>query len=237
MASILIVEDETDLNEMIADFLRAQGHAPRQAFDGATAIQSVFQESPDLLILDLNLPGLAGLDVARTVTARTDIPIIIVSARGEEEDRLAGFSAGVDDYLVKPFSLPELAMRVTAVLRRTEKRDRSGSDRGDGAAILPSIRTVGALTIDVERRIVTVDGVAVELTAAQFEILNTLAAQPGRVYTRLQLLESFQDHAFEGYERTVDVHIGKIRKQIEVDARNPRRLVTVWGVGYRLEES
>ncbi|MDA3948864.1 MAG: response regulator transcription factor [Spirochaeta sp.] len=229
MAHILLVEDERELNQMVCDYLTNAGHTVRQTYDGSTAVREVFQTPPDLIVLDLNLPGLAGIDLARTVTDQTEIPIIIVSARGEEEDRLAGFSAGVDDYLVKPFSLPELAMRITAVLRRTEQRSASETDAS------PAI-VVGDITIDTERREVTIAGRSAELTAAQFAILATMGRHPGRVFTRLQLLESFQDHAFEGYERTVDVHIGKIRKQIEDDPATPHRLVTVWGVGYRLED-
>jgi DNA-binding response OmpR family regulator len=128
MAHILLVEDERELNQMVCDYLTNAGHTVRQTYDGSTAVREVFQTPPDLIVLDLNLPGLAGIDLARTVTDQTEIPIIIVSARGEEEDRLAGFSAGVDDYLVKPFSLPELAMRITAVLRRTDQRSPSETD-------------------------------------------------------------------------------------------------------------
>ena len=229
MAKILLVEDEHELNQMVCDYLTNAGHTVLQTYDGSAAVREAFQSPPDLIVLDLNLPGLTGIDVARTITDQTEIPIIIVSARGEEEDRLAGFSAGVDDYLVKPFSLPELTMRVTAVLRRTEQRHPS-EDVSSGPIV------VGDLKIDSDRREVTVAGRPADLTAAQFAILSIMAHHPGRVFTRLQLLESFQDHAFEGYERTVDVHIGKIRKQIEEKPSDPQRLVTVWGVGYRLED-
>jgi len=226
MASILVVEDEVELNKMITDYLRTKEYTVRQAFDGPTAIREVFQSPPDLVVLDLNLPRLGGLEVARTVSEEASIPMIVVSARGEEEDRLAGFDAGIDDYMVKPFSLPELAMRIAAVLRRTERsRDGESTDR----------IVAGSLVIDTRRRTVTAGGVPADLTAAQYAILLALAREPGRVFTRLQLLETFQDHAFAGYERTVDVHIGKIRKQIEEDPASPRRLITVWGVGYRLE--
>ncbi len=232
MATILIVEDEKELNHMVGDYLKRAGHNVRHVYDGSAAIKEIFQSPPDLVVLDLNLPGLAGIDVARTVTGQTTIPIVIISARGEEEDRLAGFSAGVDDYLVKPFSLPELSMRITAVLRRTAGTGQtdSSAQRRHGPV------SVGGIVINEEQHTVTVDGKSAELTAAQFSILTAMARFPGRVFTRLQLLETFQDHAFEGYERTVDVHIGKIRKQIERDPASPKRLKTVWGVGYRLEE-
>jgi DNA-binding response OmpR family regulator len=220
------VEDEVELNKMISDYLRTKDYTVRQAYDGPTAIREVFQSPPDLVILDLNLPRLGGLEVARTVSEEASIPMIVVSARGEEEDRLAGFDAGIDDYVVKPFSLPELAMRIAAVLRRTGRsRDIENDER----------IVAGSLVIDTRRHAVTAEGAPVELTAAQYAILVALAREPGRVFTRLQLLETFQDHAFAGYERTVDVHIGKIRKQIEADPSSPRRLITVWGVGYRLE--
>jgi DNA-binding response OmpR family regulator len=232
MADILIVEDERELNHMIGDYLKRGGHTVRHAYDGSGAVKEVFQNPPDLVVLDLNLPGLAGLDVARTVTDQTGIPIIVISARGEEEDRLAGFSAGVDDYMVKPFSLPELNMRITAVLRRLAEKDHNATSGVPRTAMV-----VGTMVVDEDRRTVTVDGKHAELTAAQFSILAAMARSPGRVFTRLQLLETFQDHAFEGYERTVDVHIGKIRRQIEADPSAPRRLTTVWGVGYRLEDS
>jgi two-component system alkaline phosphatase synthesis response regulator PhoP len=250
MATILIVEDEVELNHMVGDYLKRAGHSIRHAYDGSGAVKEVFQNPPDLVVLDLNLPGLAGIDVARTVTDQTGIPIIIVSARGEEEDRLAGFSAGVDDYMVKPFSLPELQMRIAAVLRRTAEFPKTPANAPDGATHphhpkhsqqpehpQPTRFSVGDLVIDEDRRSVTVGGTTAELTAAQFDILAAMARSPGRVFTRAKLLETFQDHAFEGYERTVDVHIGKIRKQIEDDPSAPTRLTTVWGVGYRLEES
>lgn len=229
MATVLVVEDELDLNRMICDYLASKGHVPRAAFDGAEAIKAVFDDRPDIIVLDLNLPNLDGLEVARIVATQTSIPTIVTTARGEEDDRLAGFEAGVDDYVVKPFSLPELALRIEAVLRRTHGR----SDATSTEAVV----SVGDLHIDVDRRIVRVAGRRVDLTAAQFTMLLTLAKSPGRVFTRLQLLQSVQDGGYEGYERTVDVHIKNIRKRIETDPRDPRLITTVWGVGYRMEEA
>lgn len=226
MQTILVVEDEPDLNQMITDFLAHKGYAAVQAYDGSTAMRLLFQSPPDLVILDLNLPQVDGIDVARTITTQTNVPVIIATARGEEEDRLHGFEVGADDYVVKPFSLPELAMRVAAVLRRAH---------GTGQPADAHLITVDDLVIDSEQYTVQVAGNLVHLTAAQFAILLHLARNPGRVYSRLQLLESFQQDSFEGYERTIDVHIKNIRKLIEADPRNPRRIVTVWGVGYRLE--
>lgn len=228
MQTILVVEDEPDLNQMIADFLTHKGYATIQAYDGSTAMRLLFQSPPDLVILDLNLPHIDGIDVARTITTQTNVPVIIATARGEEEDRLHGFEVGADDYVVKPFSLPELAMRVAAVLRRAH-----GTGQPDDDQLI----TVDDLVIDSDQYTVQVAGNSVHLTAAQFAILLHLARNPGRVYSRLQLLESFQQDSFEGYERTIDVHIKNIRKLIEADPRNPRRIVTVWGVGYRLERA
>jgi DNA-binding response OmpR family regulator len=227
---VLVVEDEPELNAMIRDYLASRGFEPVCVHDGAAAVRAVFEDPPDIVVLDLNLPGLAGLDVARTIASQTSVPIIVATARGEEDDRLEGFRAGVDDYLVKPFSLPELALRISAILRRT---DRSVREAGPSSA--RTIR-VGDLRIDPDRREVYVGERRAELTAVQFELLRRIARVPGRVFTRGELLESVHGDAVEGYERTIDVHVKNIRKQIEVDPRHPTRLVTVHGIGYRLED-
>ncbi|TVR04594.1 MAG: DNA-binding response regulator [Spirochaetaceae bacterium] len=232
-AHVLIVEDEPELNRMIGDFLAAHGYRVSSALDGAAALRAVFEHPPDIVVLDLNLPALGGLEVARTITSQTDIPIVVTTARGEEEDRLEGFRTGVDDYLVKPFSLPELAARIDAILRRAARPGGAGSRGGDDAGVEPPL-VAGPLRLDPSRRESFVSGQAVALTAVQFAILARMAKSPGRVFTRLQLLESFQDHAFDGYERTIDVHIKNIRKRIEIDPRAPRILETVRGVGYRV---
>lgn len=226
---ILIVEDEHDLRTMVSDYLSSKGYIPLTAADGATALRVTFEAHPDLIILDLNLPSLDGLDVARTIRSQTDIPIIVASARGAEDERISGFESGVDDYVVKPYSLPELVLRIQAVLRR-----RVASEQGPDATGQEPV-SAGDLVIDPATRKVTVAGKDVDLTGAQFSILMRLARAPGRVFTRQQLLESFQEHAWEGYERTIDVHIKNIRKAIEADPRAPVRLKTVWGVGYRLD--
>ncbi|TVQ37521.1 MAG: DNA-binding response regulator [Spirochaetaceae bacterium] len=226
---VLIVEDEPELNAMIRDFLSAHGYESECVFDGAVAVRRVFEDPPDIVVLDLNLPGLAGLDVARTITSQTTVPVIVTTARGEEDDRLGGFAAGVDDYLVKPFSLPELVMRIAAILRRG-KAGRKAAGRDD------AVVRVGELRLDCDRREVFVGERSVRLTAVQFAILERLARSPRRVFSRLQLLESFQPDAFDGYQRTIDVHIKNIRKQIEANPRRPERLVTVRGVGYRLQD-
>lgn len=235
MNTILVVEDEIELNQMVRDYLEHQGYRAVSATDGPEALRRVFAAPPDLVVLDLNLPGLDGIDVARTIRSQTAVPLILLTARGEEEDRLAGFDAGADDYVVKPFSLPELSMRIAAVLRRSAGAGRVpvAGIGGDDPAEAPLV--VGDLVVDRIRRAIHVAGRDISPTAAQFAILERMASAPGRVFTRLQLLESFQQDAFEGYERTIDVHIKNIRKLIEADPRAPRRIVTVWGVGYRLE--
>lgn len=226
-AHILIVEDERELATMMLDYLTARGYDARAVFDGAAALKEVFSDPPQLVVLDLNLPGLDGIEVARTIRSQTAIPIIIASARGEEEDRLDGFDVGADDYVVKPVSLPELVARISAILRRSDRSTPDGATQ---------VIRLGDLVVDDERRRVTVGGTVAQLTAAQYAILRRMAASPGRVFSRMQLLESFQADPYEGYERTIDVHIKNIRKQIEEDPRHPRRLTTEWGVGYRLEE-
>ena len=228
---VLIVEDEPELNAMIRDYLASRGFEPVCVHDGAAAVRSVFEDPPDIVVLDLNLPGLAGLDVPRTIVSPTSVPIIVTTARGEEEDRLDGFLAGVDDYLVKPFSFPELALRIAAILRRT-----GGSAGKTGTPSPATTIRLGDLRIDPDRREVYVGERRAELTAVQFSLLWRIARAPGRVFTRQELLEGVHGDAIEGYERTIDVHVKNIRKQIENDPRHPTRLVTVHGIGYRLED-
>lgn len=228
---VLIVEDEAELNTMISDFLASRGFETVSVYDGPAAVRAVFEYPPDIVVLDLNLPGLAGLDVARTIVSQTAIPIVVTTARGEEEDRLAGFLSGADDYLVKPFSLPELALRIEAVLRRAGRAVLREGHASPGRTL-----RVADLRVDPDRREVYVGDRRVELTALQFELLHLLASAPGRVFTRARMLEAVQGERLEGYERTIDVHVKNIRKRIESDPKRPRRIVTVRGVGYRLED-
>lgn len=223
---ILLVEDEAELSRMLTDYLVARGYAVTPVADGHEALRSAFSTSPDAILLDLAIPGLPGLEVARAIASQTTIPMIIITARGEEEDRLAGFAAGVDDYLVKPFSLPELAARLQAVLRRATPR----ATAGEATTVLRA----GDLVIDIPRHRAICCGKPLELTAVQFAILAALAGDPHRVWTRQRLLEAFQSDPWEGYERTIDVHIKNIRKVLEEDPRHPRWIQTVRGVGYRL---
>ncbi len=223
---ILVVEDEPDLNRMMCDFLATRGYVCTGAFAGDEAISRFFEEPPDLVVLDVMLPNIDGLNVLRTIRRTADTPVIMVTARGAEEDKLSGFDTGVDDYVVKPVQLKELAARIAAVLRRT----------GSAPATDMTVITLGGLTVDQSRRRVLRDGQPVQLTDAQFRILATLASDPGRVFTRMQLLESVQGDSFAAYERTVDAHVKNIRKRIETDPSRPRYIETVRGVGYRFCE-
>jgi DNA-binding response OmpR family regulator len=183
-------------------------------------------EQPDLVVLDLNLPGMDGIDVARAIRKERNTPIIMLTARVEETDRIVGLELGADDYVTKPFSPRELVARVRAVLRRA----------GDSEPATPLIR-VGDLVIDVEKRAVTRSGEMIDLTTTEFDLLVVFARSPGRVFNRMELLDRVQGTAFEGYERTIDVHIKNLRKKIEPDPRHPVHILTVYGAGYRFAEA
>jgi DNA-binding response OmpR family regulator len=182
-------------------------------------------EHPDLVVLDLGLPQLDGLDVTRRLRRDGDLPIIMLTARDDETDKLIGLELGADDYVTKPFSPRELVARVRAVLRR---RDRAGAD---------DVLRVGELTLDVPRMRLEVAGRVVELTATEFTLIAAMARQPGRVFTRAQLLDALHGVAFESYERAIDAHIKNLRRKIEVTPHDPRYLLTVYGVGYRLADA
>jgi DNA-binding response OmpR family regulator len=222
---VLIVDDEPKIVEVVGDYLRNAGFSVTTASDGQSALASARARPPDLVVLDLGLPVLDGLDVARELRRTSAVPIIMLTARREETDRVLGLELGADDYLVKPFSPRELIARVRAVLRRTR------ASREDEALI-----AVGDVVIDIHRRRVTVGGEAVELTATEFDLLATLARQPGRVFTRSQLLEAIHGEVVESYERTVDAHIKNIRRKLEPDPAQPRYVLTVHSVGYRFND-
>jgi DNA-binding response OmpR family regulator len=223
---ILIADDEKKISEMIRDYLQAVGFEVEEAANGLKAIELLESFKPHLVVLDVMMPGLDGFDVVRRIREESDTPIILLTARAAEQDKLIGLELGADDYMTKPFSMKELAARIRAVLRRS-----SGSALGDAG-----ISRLGPIVLDREKRTVLRDGRKVELTGAQFDILARMMEYPGKVFTRMQLLESVQDHAFEGYERTIDVHIKNIRKAIETDPSQPVLILTVWGVGYKLAE-
>ncbi|HAW10234.1 MAG: response regulator transcription factor [Candidatus Dormibacteria bacterium] len=226
MTTVLIVDDQPDIVRLVRDYLERAGFRVLTAGDGEQALQVARSSHPDLVILDLTLPRLDGLDVARALRRDGDVPIIMLTARTEESDRVAGLELGADDYVTKPFSAREMVARVRAVLRRT-----SGARAEDDL-----VRVGESLTLDVPRMETTVEGRAVALTPTEFQLLLHMARQPGRVFTRAQLLDAVHGVAIESYERAIDAHIKNIRRKIERDPRAPRLLQTVFGVGYRLSD-
>jgi two-component system alkaline phosphatase synthesis response regulator PhoP len=224
--SVLVVDDEPKIVEVVGDYLRNAGFSVATAADGEGAVAVARARPPDLVVLDLGLPGLDGLDVARELRRASPVPIIMLTARGEETDRVLGLELGADDYLVKPFSPRELLARVRAVLRRTE-----------GLHMERERFVVGDVVVDTGRREVTVGDRVVDLTATEFDLLVELARQPGRVFTRAQLLGALHGVVVESYERTVDVHIKNIRRKLEPDPHRPRYLLTVHSVGYRFADA
>jgi two-component system alkaline phosphatase synthesis response regulator PhoP len=224
---ILVVDDNPKITEVLSAYLRGEGFDVETAEDGEAALEAVARQVPDLALLDVMLPGVDGIELTRRFQREHDLPVILVTARTEEIDRLIGLEVGADDYVSKPFSPREVVARVKAVLRRM---DRAGSsDQGEKPL------EVDGLVLDPLRREVSVDGRPVELTRTEFDMLATLASQPGRVFTRMQLMEAAQGDAYEGYERTVDAHVKNIRRKLGDDPRTPRHVQTVIGVGYKLE--
>ena len=227
MHCILVVEDEPKIAQLARDYLERGGFKVDLASDGASALAASRSTRPDLAVLDLGLPDRDGLDVLRAVRRESNVPVIILTARGEESDRLVGLELGADDYMVKPFSPKELVARVRAVLRRTEGAPARGAE----------VIHASDLILDLPRMRLTVAGSPVEITPTEFQLLAALARQPGRIFTRAQLLEAVQGVAFESYERAIDSHIKNLRRKIEPDPRQPRYILTVYGVGYRLAEA
>jgi two-component system alkaline phosphatase synthesis response regulator PhoP len=225
--TILIVDDEPKIVKTVRAYLEKAGFRVASAADGQAALTVFRHEKPALVILDLGLPGIDGLDVTRTMRRESSVPIIMLTARVDEADKLIGLELGADDYVTKPFSPRELVARVRAVLRR------SGGERE--AALAPIV--AGEVHIDLERRRVTVGRQKVELTPTEFDLLTVLARHPGRVFTRLELLDQVQGYSFEGYERTIDAHVKNLRQKIEPDPKEPRYVLTVYGVGYKFRES
>ncbi len=225
MPKILIIEDETELIRVLRSYLEKAGMSVVSAARGDTGLSLWEHERPDLVLLDLNLPGLDGMDVAREIRRKTDTPIIMVTARVEETDRLIGLEIGADDYIIKPYSPREVVARVRAVLRRSTANTPP-----------PQRLTIADLEIDLEAHSVTRGGQSLDLTPTEFSILATLAGQPGRAFSRLQLLEANPGVTYEGYERSVDAHIKNLRAKIEPDPRQPRYIETVFGIGYRLHK-
>ena len=224
--TVLVVDDEPRIAAIAADYLRHAGYAVLTAADGVQALQLARARRPDLVVLDLGLPGLGGLEVARALRAETAVPIVMLTARVEESDRLLGLELGADDYITKPFSPRELVARVKAVLRRT--------DQGAGTG---TVLRLADLTLDTARLSVSRGGGAIDLTPTEFQLLATLARHPGRVFTRAQLLDAVRGEAGESFDRAIDAHVKNVRRKLEPDTRNPRYILTVYGVGYKAAES
>ncbi|HEU4918774.1 MAG TPA: response regulator transcription factor, partial [Candidatus Limnocylindrales bacterium] len=215
--------------ELARDYLEHGGFAVVVARDGPAALEAVARSRPDLVVLDLGLPGLDGLDVTREIRRSSSLPIVMLTARDDELDKVLGLELGADDYLTKPFSPRELVARVRAVLRRVD----SGSSAG-GAT--PDRVVAGDLTLDLPRMRAELAGRQIELTPTEFQLLATLAGRPGRIFTRSQLLDAVHGVAFESYERAIDTHVKNLRRKLEPDPRRPRYLLTVYGVGYRFAD-
>jgi DNA-binding response OmpR family regulator len=219
---ILVVDDKKELRTLLEQYLSQEGFAVVTAGDGQQALFAARQEKPDLIILDLMMPEMGGYEFLRIYSREADTPTIILTAKLEENDKVLGLELGADDYVTKPFSIRELAARARAVLRRAEK-----------ASIEQDILRAADITLDRSGRAVTVGVNPVDLTPSEFDLLATLMAAPGRAFSRLELLERLQGSAYEGYGRTIDVHIRNLRAKIEPDDAQPRYIETVYGIGYR----
>jgi DNA-binding response OmpR family regulator len=225
MRTILVVDDEPRIVQIARDYLVRAGFRVLTAGDGGSALLTVRSARPDLVVLDLALPDGDGLDVTRSLRRESDVPIIMLTARADEADRLVGLELGADDYIVKPFSPKELVARVRAVLRRW-----------DGARAGTEIVRVGGITLDVPRMQATIGDRRLDLTPTEFQLLAAMARQPGRIFTRGQLLEAVHGIAVESYERAIDSHIKNIRRKLEPEPHRPRYVLTVQGIGYKFAE-
>lgn len=227
-AKILVVDDESIVREVVERYLTRDGYSVRAAADGETALRLAMEERPDLVVLDLMLPAVDGLEVCRRLRADSNVPIIMLTAKGEETDKIVGLGVGADDYVVKPFSPRELVARVQAVLRRVQS-PASGSHLGQDTLRFPDLQ------INPRTRAVEVRGRPVELTRKEFDLLSFLASNPNQVFTRDQLLDKVWDYEFPGDASTVTVHVRRLREKVEENPVRPRHLKTVWGVGYKFE--
>jgi len=225
MKTVLVVDDEPKILQLARDYLEHAGFKVASASDGREALAAFRSSAPDLIVLDLGLPFVDGLDVARAVRKTSNVPIVMLTGRADESDRISGLELGADDYVPKPFSPKELVARVRAVLRRSEM-----------AQAPAELVHAGDVTLDVPRLAVKVKDRAVDLTPTEFQLVLALARAPGRVFTRAQLLDVVHGVAFESYERAIDAHVKNIRRKLEPDPRAPRYLLTVHGVGYRFAD-
>jgi two-component system alkaline phosphatase synthesis response regulator PhoP len=220
---ILVVDDEAKIVKLVRSYLEQVGFAVVEASDGQTALIQARREKPDLVVLDLGLPGIDGIEVARTLRRERETPIIMLTARIEDTDKIVGLELGADDYVTKPFNPRERVARVRAVLRRTS-----------ATTPAPEVLRAGALVLDGNGHQATLDGRPLDLTPTEFDLLAVLLQNPGRAFTRLALLDRVQGDAYEGYERTIDAHIKNLRAKLGDDPRHPRYIQTVFGVGYKL---
>jgi two-component system alkaline phosphatase synthesis response regulator PhoP len=225
MKEILVVDDEPRIAEICRDYLKRAGFGVLTAGNGPDALMLARTRRPDLIVLDLGLPGLDGLDVTRKLREHSNVPIIMLTARVEETDKLTGLELGADDYLTKPFSPRELVARVHSIFRRIDQ----------GPAQSDVIRAAG-LTLDVPRLRAEIEERTIELTASEFHLLATMMRQPGRIFTRAQLLDSIRGEDSESFERAVDAHVKNLRRKIEPDPHDPRYVLTVYGVGYKFTD-
>jgi DNA-binding response OmpR family regulator len=223
---ILIIEDEPKIAKLARDYLEQSSYRALIAADGNTGLAMARREHPDLIVLDLMLPGMDGLDVCRALRRESDVPIIMLTARAEETDRLIGLELGADDYITKPFSPRELVARVRALLRRVK-----------GVVYQPGVIRAGDLTIDIDSHRVTRGNEVIQLTRFEFNLLQVLAQHPGQMYSRAQLLEKLHGVAYDGYDRSIDAHIKNLRRKIEIDPTEPRYILTVYGIGYKFNDS
>lgn len=222
---ILIVDDDVKILDLLKAYFSKENFTVVTATDGVSGLAAIKKNKPDIVILDLMLPGMDGFEVLKQARKMgLTVPVIMLTARGEESDKLVGLEIGADDYIAKPFSPKEVVARAKAVIRRVK----------EGKEAAPKEIKVGGLSIDTNRHEITMDGKAVVFTPIEFKILELLCKNPGQVLSRLQIVEKVQGYDFEGYERTVDAHIKNIRKKIEFDPQNPKYLMTVYGVGYKL---
>lgn len=232
---ILVVDDEAQIVEVLERYLTDEGFTVRSAFDGARAVELQKSEHPDLIILDLKMPVMHGFDAFREIRTKSDVPIIMLTSRGDEVDRVVGLELGADDYIAKPFRPREVVARVKTVLRRAP----DGSAHAANAAPAPpqGPARVGDLEIDSSEHEVRLKGAPVHLTPTEFRILEVLVTSPGRTFTRTQLLDQVKGDDLEIFDRTLDRHIANLRHKIEADATKPRYVVTVFGVGYKLSKN
>ena len=232
-ATILVVDDELALVEVLEAYLREEGYAVLRALDGRTAVELALSERPDLVLLDLNLPRLSGLDAFREIRAQADIPIIMLTARSGEVDRVVGLELGADDYVVKPYSPREVVARVKTVLRRRG----SVAPAAESAQHAPhDVRSVADLSVDRTAHEVTRNGQAIKLTPTEYRLLGILLDHPGQVFARDQLIDLISTDGAEVFDRTLDRHVANLRAKIELDPQRPRYILTVFGAGYKLAD-